>query len=835
MLKVGQRLGSYEVVAQLTSGGMATLFLARRVGAAGFARPVALKVVQPELARDPHFVRMFIDEAKLAARIQHPNVVHVEELGERDGFYFLAMEYVHGVSLAELLRELHSQKRRLAPAVATYIATQVADALHAAHETRSDKGKKLEVVHRDVSPQNILISSAGHVKLIDFGIAKALGRQSRTNVGALKGKLRYMSPEQAHGRPVDRSTDLYALGIVLWEMLTMRRLFRAPSELALLDQVRAPNIESPDTLVSDLPAGLVTAVMKALSIEAQHRPASALELRRALASAVAGVEEVDSTQLADLLDVVLGPLLAERADLLPPDTREHTLGAAAIPDEISSAGLGRAFEPTVNAAMPQTQAGRPRRATPKQSEGNAALVSKRTAPARSDAPPQHDTARPSGITADASAKLSPSLSSPRTVSSAPGPDPSPLAPSATRKARAIPKVRFMDTVTVSMKDLESDEWVDLDLDDAIVEELSAERSEPATSPRARSVTPARPRSITPNSAFNDRAPSPDYAQPPQGRSLSAGPLRATPLGASGALASATPQRLPARALSQPSYAIAPQSAPWARQAASESHAMFWPDPGNGRTAAALAEAQDSTRVAQLVPSAAAEPRRYHQAPVSGTYSWDDSGSGVEGSDMYESATSRPFISAASGHESAFADAVADFDRTQARRHPPVRARLVWIACALLAGSAGATWALKAEAPRAALRTHLDPSVSSLLGLNPSEHFGGTQEIAVAVVAPTLPLQAAREAPKPADTLPISADNAGETEVNATEVTSDEKAGASLVSTASSGATTSQGVRRDKGRQARPVRRPKTRNASQDADNASQQVVAEVPIFSLPGR
>ncbi len=835
MLKVGQRLGTYEVVAQLTSGGMATLFLARRVGAAGFARSVALKVVQPELARDPHFVRMFIDEAKLAARIQHPNVVHVEELGERDGFYFLAMEYVHGVSLAELLRELHSQKRRLAPAVATYIATQVADALHAAHETRSDKGRRLEVVHRDVSPQNILISSNGHVKLIDFGIAKALGRQSRTNVGALKGKLRYMSPEQAHGRPVDRSTDLYALGIVLWEMLTMRRLFRAPSELALLDQVRAPQIESPDTLVSDLPRGLVTAVMKTLSIEAKQRPASALELRRALASAVAGVEEVDSTQLAELLEVVLGPLLAERADLLPPDTRELTLGNAAIPDETPSVEHNDAFERTIDAALPQTQAGRPRRRmTPSEGERS---VSERDALVATDRNVGPQAGTRSGLTGTSSARRSPRANSEPS-------SPHFVPPSAAHPTRPTPAEGFMDTVTVSMKELEGNEWIDIDLDDAIVEDVSADTPDSKTPTRTRSATPAQPRSVAPG-IRNDADLNPRYVQSPQGTFREVGSLGVATARAeaSSPLASTAPQRHDVRPpLSPFSHESARQAPPWAPHGPGQPQAMLWPGQSDGRIDAALAEAYVTTRAAHLVPSSEDVPGHHRQSPVSGTYRWDhrDSEVSLVKSDSYSPATLPVFTSTDSNEENAFASAVAEFDRTQARRRNLLRSRRAWVAAALLACLASAAWALlQQEAPRAALRAHLHPALSALLGLSSSPHLHGNRQITASVPAPTLPLQAAPEMPRPTENSPSTLADEDQTRDKTAEGTpaAPEASTHARATVTSPGATQTAEASRTKTK-ARPTRaphRPRTRNPAQDADTPSEQVIAEVPIFSLPGR
>ena len=207
---------------------MASLFLARRGGAAGFTRLVAIKMVHPRHAEDPGLIQMFVDEALLTARIDHPNVVHVEELGEHESAYYLVMEYVHGASLAQLMRVLGRAKRRLSPLVAVAICARVSEGLHAAHETTGDNGELLSIVHRDVSPQNILLSHKGHVKLIDFGIAKAHARVHESNVSSLKGKVRYMAPEQATTGNVDRRTDVYALGIVLWEPLTMRRLMPPP-------------------------------------------------------------------------------------------------------------------------------------------------------------------------------------------------------------------------------------------------------------------------------------------------------------------------------------------------------------------------------------------------------------------------------------------------------------------------------------------------------------------------------------------------------------------------------------------------------------------------------
>jgi serine/threonine-protein kinase len=319
----GQRVGDYEIVAKLREGGMATLFLARRTGAAGFSRHVAIKVVHPDLANDEQFRQMFLDEALLSSRIDHPNVVHVEELGQHEGAHFLTMEFVHGCSLSQLQRALLARGRRLAPAFATRIAMHVADGLHAAHETLDDSGRPLNVVHRDVTPENILLAYGGHVKLIDFGIAKAYGRKHRTMDGLLKGKFRYMAPEQAYGKPVDRRVDIYQLGIVLWEMLTLRRLFSAERDVELLASVQKPNVVPPSSLVDRIPPALDAAVMCALSPDPRRRPPDAQSFARMLGKAVPAAHEVDSGALRALLLATMSEHRLRERTTYPPGVYER--------------------------------------------------------------------------------------------------------------------------------------------------------------------------------------------------------------------------------------------------------------------------------------------------------------------------------------------------------------------------------------------------------------------------------------------------------------------------------------------------------------------------------
>ncbi len=340
---------------------MATLFLGRRHGASGFAKHVAIKLVHPHLVGDDTFTKMFVDEALLSSRIHHPNVVHVEELGEVGGTHFLVMEYVHGGSLGQLLKCLAIAKRRMIPDLATSIAISAADGLHAAHETTGKDGQPLGVVHRDVTPENILIAFKGHVKVIDFGVAKARDRATQTVAGTLKGKFAYMAPEQAMGTNVDRRTDVYALGIVLWEMLTMRRCFKAPNDLLLLEMVRNPQIPAPHQVVPDIDRKLSAAVMKALSPNPDDRPATAQAFRRLLADAAPRALAMDSSHLADLLGTVMQEEIEKEQEALPAEISSVVVPKVSDPNAIHSLTVGlSAVSPTGPTQRPPTsQPGRP--------------------------------------------------------------------------------------------------------------------------------------------------------------------------------------------------------------------------------------------------------------------------------------------------------------------------------------------------------------------------------------------------------------------------------------------------------------------------------------------
>jgi serine/threonine protein kinase len=338
----GARLGAYEILSKLRSGGMATLYLARRHGAAGFARIVAIKVVHPHLADDSRFVQMFLDEARVSSRIVHPNVVRVEELGEISDTFFLAMEYVHGCSLAELLESLSERGRWLRPELAVWIAAEVAAALHAAHEATDEVGQPLNIVHRDVSPQNILVGADGYVKLIDFGVAKARTRLTETRTGSVKGKLKYMAPEQLSPGMIDRRADTYSLGIVLWELLARRRRFSG-DDIECLDEIRAAVHPPPSRYSPNVSPALEDALLRTLASDADERPPTALAFREQLLRVVPEARAIEPKDLAALVQAVHGDVLERRRVQLGEATSGIDLTVNASTVILGTADLERAL------------------------------------------------------------------------------------------------------------------------------------------------------------------------------------------------------------------------------------------------------------------------------------------------------------------------------------------------------------------------------------------------------------------------------------------------------------------------------------------------------------
>lgn len=287
-----QVVGRYALFDEIASGGMATVHLGRLTGSAGFSRTIAIKRLHPQFAKDPEFVSMFLDEARLASRIQHPNVVATLDVVAVEGEVFLVMEYVGGEALSRLMRNSFAEEAQIRSDVAVSIICDMLHGLHAAHEATSETGEPLKIVHRDVSPQNVLVGLDGVARVLDFGVAKASMRAQSTREGQVKGKLSYMSPEQVRAKEVDRRADVFAVGVVAWEILCGQRLFAGDDAGEIFGKLLQGDIPTPNEVLEKagkrlVPAGVNDAVAKALAREADERFATARDFAIALEAAIA--------------------------------------------------------------------------------------------------------------------------------------------------------------------------------------------------------------------------------------------------------------------------------------------------------------------------------------------------------------------------------------------------------------------------------------------------------------------------------------------------------------------------------------------------------------------
>lgn len=301
MLSPLTRLGRYELVARLAVGGMAEVFLARHGELSGFKTLVVVKKVLPNLAENPEFISMFLDEARIASLLDHPNVVRIVEVGRAANDYFLAMELVQGKPLASLVRRAIDRQKPLDPKLAALIVAHACQGLHHAHGVSDSEGRPLGLVHRDVSPKNVLISFEGSVKVIDFGIARAMGRLSETSTGGMKGTVGYMSPEQAKSEVIDRRSDIFAAGVVLWEALCCRRLFKKDNDFASMRALIYEPIPTPTSVVPSVPPALEQIVMKALNRDPRARFQTALEMSSALERFIGDAGGASTSDLSTLM------------------------------------------------------------------------------------------------------------------------------------------------------------------------------------------------------------------------------------------------------------------------------------------------------------------------------------------------------------------------------------------------------------------------------------------------------------------------------------------------------------------------------------------------------
>lgn len=276
----GTKFGQYVLLEKIATGGMAEVWKARMRGVEGFQKTVAIKKILPHLSDNQEFIEMFVDEAKLAAQLNHNNIIHIYDLGKIQNSYYIAMEYIDGFDLKTILRRGEERGHPMNVELALFIASKIAAALDYAHRKKDFEDREMGLVHRDVSPQNVLISEEGDIKLCDFGIAKAASKASHTQAGALKGKLQYMAPEQAWGKNIDRRSDIFALATVLFEMLTGRKLFTGDNEISILEQVREARVQPPSLHNDEVTPEVDRIVLKALQKDPDNRYQTAGEMAR---------------------------------------------------------------------------------------------------------------------------------------------------------------------------------------------------------------------------------------------------------------------------------------------------------------------------------------------------------------------------------------------------------------------------------------------------------------------------------------------------------------------------------------------------------------------------
>lgn len=334
-------VGRYALFEEIASGGMATIHIGRLVGEAGFSRTVAVKRLHPHFSKDPEFRAMFVDEARVASRIRHPNVVATLDVVNDGDDLLLVMEYVSGESLARLLKTATSRRQRVPAKVAAAIGVQVLHGLHAAHEATDDAGQGLGIVHRDVSPQNVLVGGDGVARVIDFGVAKAVGRMQTTREGVLKGKLPYMPPEQLGGKEMDRRCDVYAASVVLWEMLTGTRLFASGDDGATYGRIMRGASVAPSQAAQGVTADLDAIVMRGLAVEPDARFQTAREMAKAIEGATATATAIE---VGEWVESIASALLSQREESI----RRVVSGSVS---QVEAIGEARATEVATGGTM----------------------------------------------------------------------------------------------------------------------------------------------------------------------------------------------------------------------------------------------------------------------------------------------------------------------------------------------------------------------------------------------------------------------------------------------------------------------------------------------------
>ncbi len=332
-------LGGFRLIREIACGGMATVYLAHKTQQAGIQQLAAVKVIHPHLARDKDFVDMFLDEARIVSCINHPNVCRVLDFGKSEGTYYLAMEYFLGETWAEVTARMTNapEAESMIVPVLAQVLGQACEGLHAAHEAQDGYGNPLRIVHRDVSPHNIMVGYDGSVRVLDFGIASATDRLHTTRSGAVKGRLAYMAPEQVRGTPVDRRADVWSLGVVLWEALARKLLFQGSNEAETVMAVTRDPLPSLSDLEHGVPAPLQRIVTQALQRNRESRYASARELGVALSRfATKAQEPVGMPEVSEWMHRLFAQELEGKRALTREalgSSRAPSMGMASVPDE----------------------------------------------------------------------------------------------------------------------------------------------------------------------------------------------------------------------------------------------------------------------------------------------------------------------------------------------------------------------------------------------------------------------------------------------------------------------------------------------------------------------
>jgi len=311
-----QKFGKYVLLRRIATGGMAEIFQAKTAGAEGFEKDIVIKRILPHFSEDEAFVKMFIDEASLTAKLQHSNIVQIFDFDLADGAYYIAMEYIEGEDLSTVLKDGHTAGRPLSVAQCVWVTMELAKGLHYAH-VKEHKGKPLNIIHRDISPHNAMIAYNGEVKLMDFGIAKAAERSTKTQAGTVKGKVAYMSPEQARGKNLDPRSDLFALATVLWEMLTFKRLFLRDSDFETLTAVLKEPVAPPSRYRQGIDQELDDIILTALEKDREQRQKSVEEFNRELTRwYYKNVSDLEAEKLRPLMQELYGAKIRRIRDEL---------------------------------------------------------------------------------------------------------------------------------------------------------------------------------------------------------------------------------------------------------------------------------------------------------------------------------------------------------------------------------------------------------------------------------------------------------------------------------------------------------------------------------------